>query len=176
MTSSWRHHAVKKIFYMAHARVQTIIFKTCGRSRSHLLYFSQYKRSKSGHFYTKSYHYYILYIIYFNQKPMNWMEGPRDKYSWPSKIMIWKIQDRERSPLWRPTMVIHAIRDGRSRSWIFHIILVTSNVVTNITIWGNASSWNVAILLVVYFSVPHAVTNNYVWFSVYHSSDIYHYP
>ena len=62
----WRHHDVimrQKNLYMAHARVQTIIFKTCGRSRYHLLYFSQYKRSKSGHFYTKSYHYYYIYII-----------------------------------------------------------------------------------------------------------------
>ena len=47
----WRHHDVivtLKFFYMAHALVQTIIFKTCGRSMPHLLYFYQYKRYKSG--------------------------------------------------------------------------------------------------------------------------------
>ena len=58
MASSWRHN----FFYIAHALVQRIIFKTCGRSRPHLLYFSKYKRSKSGHFRWYNYHYLCMYV------------------------------------------------------------------------------------------------------------------
>ena len=48
MTSSWRHHDVTIFFHIAQATIQTIIFKTCGRNRPYLLYFSQYKRYKIG--------------------------------------------------------------------------------------------------------------------------------
>ena len=58
MASSWRHN----FFYIAHALVQRIIFKTCGRSRRHLLYFSEYKRRKIGHFRWYNYHYLSIYL------------------------------------------------------------------------------------------------------------------
>ena len=64
MASSWRH----TFFYQAHALVQRIIFKTCGRSRPHLLYFSKYKRSKSGHFRWYNYHYLSIYVQAQNHK------------------------------------------------------------------------------------------------------------
>ena len=61
MTLSWR---LKKI-YMAHALVQTIIFKICGRSRPHLLYFSKYKRRKIGQNRQKNYHYLSMYVCIY---------------------------------------------------------------------------------------------------------------
>ena len=45
-----RDNDVTKIFHIAQATIQTIIFKTCGRNRPYLLYFSQYKRCKIGRF------------------------------------------------------------------------------------------------------------------------------
>ena len=48
MTSSWRHDDVKKFFGLAHATIWTIIFKTCGRNKLYLLYFSHIKRFRFG--------------------------------------------------------------------------------------------------------------------------------
>ena len=48
MTSWSRHDHVTIYFGIAHATIWTIIFKTCGRNKLYLLYFSHIERCKIG--------------------------------------------------------------------------------------------------------------------------------